>query len=217
MRRLAPSAIVGAALSSSIAIYDAVHHGLTGQQSVFSEEAGSRWSVALAGIAHSLTYLLVVAVLMTSADRIDGGSIARRWVRRALAATLSVLAGVMAVGSVISRPPGALALLAGAGFLAMFLFGPALGALLVRRAAWRGRAGLLLAPIPLLGAAIVLAALGSDWAHPGYAETALYVGLALLGREHAGEADRGSSKRAKPTWDAADAPAEAEQGGRGTS
>jgi hypothetical protein len=99
-----------------------------------------------------------------------------------LLADLAVLAGVFVVGTVLSRFPGPVEAVAGIAFIVMFLLGAALGACLLRRPGLRLPAILLLAPVVLIPLAMLADSLAPGWAHPGYAETALYLGLALLSR-----------------------------------
>lgn len=71
---------------------------------------------------------------------------------------------------------------AGVAFASMFLLAVALSLCLVRVRQLRPSAVLLIAVLPALGLAIILQAIGSAFAHPAYAETAVYLGIALLGR-----------------------------------
>jgi hypothetical protein len=96
-----------------------------------------------------------------------------------LAADLAVLAtGYLLVNVVDSEILGATA---GVTFLAMFILGAALGGTLLRRPHVRVPAALMVAVVPLIGLTFALEALAPGWGHPGYAETSLYLGIALLG------------------------------------
>jgi len=121
-------------------------------------------------------------VLIQDADRIDGSSRFVRWVRRLLLGDLALLAAIFAVGTVLAKMPAALAVPAGVAFILMFLLGAVLGVALIRRRGLRLPAVLMTAAIPLIPLTAAIGAIAPDWAHPGYAESALYLGLALLAR-----------------------------------
>ena len=70
---------------------------------------------------------------------------------------------------------------AGVAFRVMFVLGVALGATLLRRPDLRVPAGLMVAVVPVIALTFALEALALGWGHPGYAETALYLGIGLLG------------------------------------
>ena len=80
-------------------------------------------------------------------------------------------------------------MVAGIAFLLMFLLGTALGALLLRTADLRVPAALLVSTLPVIGLTILLGVLAPGWGHPAYAETTLYVGIALLGTTIAARTD----------------------------
>jgi hypothetical protein len=124
-------------------------------------------------------------VLVRNASRIDEGSAARRWIRRLLAIDLAVLA----VGFVFSYllDSEVWGGVAGVTFILMFVLGVVLGATLLRRPDVRLPAVLMVAVVPVIGLTFALAALAPGWGHPGYAETALYLGIALLGTRLADE------------------------------
>ena len=83
--------------------------------------------------------------------------------------------------------------MAGVAFASMFILAVALGFCLVRVRELRPSAVLLLAVLPAIGLAIILNAIGSAFAHPAYAETAVYLGIALLGqRAQTGACSAGS-------------------------
>ena len=42
--------------------------------------------------------------------------------------------------------------------------------------------------VPIIGLTLALEAVADGWGHPGYAETALYLGIALLGLRAAAQA-----------------------------
>jgi hypothetical protein len=130
---------------------------------------------------HGLTYALRAAALVHCATRIDAGRAAVRWLRRIAVVDLVLLAVPFlysaATGAV--GGDGLLGAVLGFAFLALFPLAVALGAVLAARPATRGLpAWVLLATLPLLGLTVLANAVG--WAHPGYAETSVYLGLAPL-------------------------------------
>ncbi len=181
-------AITAATIYSAMSLYDAVHHGVTGEGSVFSDKYGTTWATITIGIVAAVSFIVNAAILVIERIRIDRGSRLRRWVRRLLAADLAVLAAVFGIGIPLMgalRPvslDAAVGAVAGVAFASMFLLAVALGLCLVRVRQLRPSAVLLIAVLPALGLAIILQAIGSAFAHPAYAETAVYLGIALLGR-----------------------------------
>jgi hypothetical protein len=179
-------AIAGAAATSSIALYDAVHHGLTGRYSVFSSDSDLP-GVELAGsLVHGFTYAALATVLLVQ-SRITSNSQAYRWMCRLLSADFVVLAAVFLIGepiaaatgiSIDATPAGPIA--GGITFLLMFLLSFALGFTILRRPERRTSAVILLAIGPVLLLTVTAAALGSEFAHPAYAETLVHFGVALL-------------------------------------
>jgi hypothetical protein len=97
-------------------------------------------------------------------------------------ADLAVLAGVFVVGTVLADYPAPVEIVAGVAFVLMFLLGATLGLSLLRRPDLRLSAVLLAAPLALIPLAMLAETLTPGWGHPGYAETALYLGLATLAR-----------------------------------
>jgi hypothetical protein len=72
----------------------------------------------------------------------------------------------------------------GVAFLLAFVLGAALGLTLVRRPDLRPAAVCLSAIAALIPLTILMGILQSRWTHIAYAETALYIGIALLARKH---------------------------------
>jgi hypothetical protein len=179
MMQLARAALGAAAAASVYSIADAAVRATSDTTPVWDPEGGSTWAVVAAGLLLSVTFVLLAAVLSSAASPIDEGSGARRWVRRALVLDLVVLA----VGGILSSIVGAefLGAVAGIAFLAMFLLGTILGAMLLRRSHLRVPAVLMVATLPVLVLSFLLGAVAPEWAHPAYAETVLYIGIALLG------------------------------------
>ena len=199
MTRLGKAALAAAVAGSTISIADAVYTGATGHTAPWDDPAAPGWATAAVNTLIVVIFVLLAAVLVRAAGRIDGNSRVVPWVRRLLAADLAVLAGVLAVGVVLDGFPGPLEILAGVGFLLMFLLGVTLGICLLRDPGLRGPAVLLTSPLLLLPLAMLASVLAPGWDHPGYAETALYLGLALLGTTTGDQHDRTTPSKKAPT------------------
>lgn len=126
-----------------------------------------------------VTFLALAAVLLAAGGWIDQGSRAHRWLRCLLAVDLLVLAVGVAVAN--GAETGPYVAIAGAAFLGMFLLGVGLGIALLRRSELPTPALLMTAPLGLLPLAFLIDAVAPGWGHPAYAETALYLGIAVLG------------------------------------
>lgn len=180
-------AISAAVAFSALSVYDALHHGFTGRPSAFSDPNGTTgWTLATSALSVG-TFAALGAVLVSTRHEIDHGRKARTWVRRLLTIDLAVLAAVFAFGApFLSEPDSAigagLAPVAGSSFAAMFLLAFVLGLSILRRRALRVSAVLLTAVVPVIGLTLALPSLAPGFEHPAYAETAVYLGLALLGR-----------------------------------
>jgi len=181
-------AITAATIYAAMSLYDAVHHGVTGKGSAFSDEYGTTWATIAIGIVAAMSFIANGAILVIERIRIDRGSRLHRWVRRLLVADLAVLAAVFGIGIPLMGTLEAVSLdtavgaVAGVAFASMFILAVALGLCLVRVRELRPSVVLLLAVLPAIGLAIILNAIGSAFAHPAYAETAVYLGIALLGQ-----------------------------------
>lgn len=179
-------ALAGATVTSSIALFDAATHGITGEYSIFADESGVRWALVLAALAHGLPYLAFCAVLVLEAPLIrSAGRVAAglRWV-------LLVSMAILAVGFTFLAPfmepsgsgPGLVfGAIATVGFAGMLLSALTIGPFLLTAPGLRPGSWVLCAMLPVLGLTFVLAAVATDWAHPAYLETVLHFGIALLG------------------------------------
>jgi hypothetical protein len=181
MNRLIWAALVAATAVAAIALTDAVTHGLTGEFSMFAD-GGPEWAYNASTAVHGILYALLVAVLVVEGRRIDDGRRSVRWVRRVLVVLLAVMAVSFLLGvAVRTDPPGWLLALTTAGFVLSFPVSGVLGILLLRSPGRLLPAVLLTAVLGGLGLTLLLAALGSDFAHPAYAEALQFFGVALLG------------------------------------
>lgn len=187
MTRTGRAALTAAILTSALSVADAANQGVTGHP-LIDQETNATWAYASSSLLLAATFGLLAAVLAEQADRIDAGSRTVRWLRRLMQGDLAVLALVFAGGLVVDGYPEtslvyrAWGAIAGIAFLMMFLIGTVLGVSLLRRSDRRVAAALMAAPLVLIPITFAVATLAGDWAHPGYAESALYIGLALLGR-----------------------------------
>ena len=192
--------MLSAVLVSAMSIADAVHHGLTGRFLLDDETAAPAVTIAVSALL-AVTFALLAAVLREQAGRIDAGRRTVRWIRRAMQTVLVVLVVVFVGGPVVEGTADGSALhriieaLGGAGFALMFLVGVVLGAALLRRAQLRPAAALMAAPIVVIPLTLLIATFAPDWAHPAYAETALYIGVALLGYRSSAQRDVEQAER----------------------
>ena len=178
MKHLERAALGAAVALSVLSIGDAVLRATSDTVPPWDDEGGTTWAITSTNLLMTVTFGLLAAVLVRHAASIDEGSAVRRWLRRLLAADLAVLAcGYVLVSVLDSGIAGAVA---GVAFLVMFVLGALLGGALVRRADVRLPAVLMVAPVPLIALTFALEAVAPGWGHPGYAETALYLGIALL-------------------------------------
>jgi len=176
---------LGAAVALSVlSIGDAILRATTEAVPPWDDEGGTTWGTVTVGVLMAVTFGLLAAVLIRNATWIDRGSAPRRWIRRVLVADMAVLTA----GSVMAPVVDSAVIGASAGFtfLLMFVVGAALGVALLRRTDSRIPALLMASSVPVLGMTFALEALATGWGHPGYAETALYLGIALLGLTAAG-------------------------------
>ena len=182
-------ALLGAAVTSAMALSDAVTHGLTGHYSVFADTSGNAPVQALGDLVHGLTYLALSLVLVREAERFAAvNRVARgcRWVVLVSLATLApgfvLVAPVLAfTGTDAGTPYAIWSGIAGIAFIGMILGSLVLGlALLPSRALGVG-ARVLALMLPVAGLTALIAWLASGWAHPAYLETTLHFGLATLG------------------------------------
>lgn len=186
-------ALAGCVGLSTIALNDAVTHGLTGQYTVFNDESGRTVPLLLSDLVHGLTYAALCLVLVREAGRFaDTNRVARvaRVARRVLLVSLALLALGFVVASPVmllwtGEPTGVGAVVWGVigtgALLAMVLAGIVLGLALARRNPLGLGGRVLLALLPVIVATIGLGLVAPDWAHPGYTEMVINVGVALLG------------------------------------
>ena len=188
MTRIGWTALVVAVLISAYSVAEAIAVGITGQ-SIVDPDAGPKVAQGAVGVVLTLTFALSVAVLREQAGRIDAGSRPRCWLRRLLQADLAAGAAVSAITVVLTpfSPSGPiqemLGAVGGGAFILAFVLGAALGLTLIRRPELRPAAVCLSSIAALIPLTILMGILQSRWTHIAYAETALYIGIALLARK----------------------------------
>jgi hypothetical protein len=180
------AAMVGAVLLSAIAVTDWIVGGVS----------DSGWPVVAMAAAHAAGYLWLLPVVVALRQHYAPvlGRVGR--------AALSVLAGSLVAmtlgffGLGLVGENDLVGLLAGVGFLGLFLSALVIGVVLWRaRAASRLSATLFMAPVPLLGMLAALNALVVVESHPALMEASVYFGVAVLGQERLTSAQAETSRR----------------------
>lgn len=183
-------ALIGATLTSAIALGDAVTHGLTGQSSVFAGDSGATAWSEIGGLVHGLTYAALGWVLVGERDRFATANRFARVLRLVLIPTFAVMAvAFVMVGPILTvtgvsseSPVGATYDVIGTFvFLVMILGSLLLGLALLRSHSGGVGARVLAAITPVLAITVLLGFLAPAWTHPGYVETLIHFGVALLG------------------------------------
>jgi hypothetical protein len=182
-------ALVGAALTSAIALTDAITHGLTGHYSPFSDDTDLLGVAAAGSVVHGLAYLGLCWVLVAEAGRFASTNRVARVARWVVTGSLALLApGFVLVAPVVvlqdvdsGMAYDLFGAVASAGFAGLILGSLVLGLALLRNPAAGIGGRLLSLLLPVFGLTLLLAWLAPAWAHPAYLETVIYFGLALLG------------------------------------
>lgn len=194
MTRIGLAALLAAVLASAYSIAEAIATPIIGHPIVDPDRPGL--AVDAVGVVLVLTFILCVAVLLQQSARIDARSSFRRWVRRLLLADLTILATTFSIGFLIERiaPNGTAAKImenvGSIAFILMFLLGAALGWSLIRCPDLRAGARCLASIAALIPLTILVGTLLPGWAHAAYAETALYIGTALLANQPKSQHDK---------------------------
>lgn len=178
---LLPAALLGAGGISAIALFDAATHGITGEYSAFAE-GGEGWPPVVGSLVHGLGYLVLTACLILRAEEIDSGSRAVRWFRRLTAVAMGILGTLFLVGTVVPNlmDGEASGMVGSTAFLAMFLFGTALGISLLATGRRTPATWALIGILAAFCLMVVLGFVAPTWLHPAYPETAVHFGVALL-------------------------------------
>lgn len=182
MKLLPIAALIGATIVSTVALTDALWQGFEGTPSPWAEAGGLSWMERSVDFAHAIPYFLLVALLVQVGPRIDRGGFTR-WVRRLLVLSFALFGAVMlwsGFSGVGVEALGGLGIVFTVAFLFMLVLPIVLGFALIRRPGFRLPAAFLVAPVILLPLIFVLSNF-TGFAHPGFAETAVNFGIALLG------------------------------------
>jgi hypothetical protein len=134
------------------------------------------------GIVHAGVYTLLAAALIQAGRVIDAGrTLVRvlRWIIIAGYMVFAVMYGWIGIVDPAYDGTGVYEVVITAAFAVSLLLPIVLGFALIRRREFRVPAILLIAPVVLLPLTFILGAL-TDWGHPGYMETAVNFGVALL-------------------------------------
>lgn len=181
-------ALIGATMTSALALTDAATHGITGEYSWFSDDSGVLAAQVFAAIVHGLTYAALGFVLVREATLIDAAGRLQAGIRKVLVCALGLLAAVFLLVAPFFRSPeeagavgAVLGVLMTVGFFALLLGSLIIGPLLLRAPRLRTGSRVLTAMLPVLGVTVVMAFVATAWAHPAYLETTMHFGLALLG------------------------------------
>lgn len=101
-------ALTGAAVTSGIALFDAVTHGITGDYSWFADDSGVRPAQVFSALAHGLTYVALCLVLVREAALIAAAGRVQAIVRWVLVGSLTLLAaGFLLVAPFLESPESA--------------------------------------------------------------------------------------------------------------
>ena len=181
-------ALIGATLTSTIALSGAVVGGVSGRE-LSLPNAGSGWIVAMI-LVHGFTYAALSWVLIRERAQLDQANRFARAVRYVLLASLGVLAlgfvlvaPVMEIAKVPPTGPVGIAWgwIASIGFAGMIISSLLLGVAVLRNNPLGYGGRLLLLLVPVLGVTVLLGFIDSHWAHPGFVETIIHFGVALIG------------------------------------
>jgi hypothetical protein len=175
------AALTGAVLTSGLALADAVWQATADGPAPWTPGEGIEWVARIGDALHGVTFVLLAAALMHVGARIDAGRGAVRWLRRVLAVDLGLMGVAFCSSALVVTlgGEGLLGAIGGAAFLALFVLAIVLGVVMLSRRPTRHLpAWLMAAPIALIPLTVLADTVG--WAHPGYAETAVYVGVGLL-------------------------------------
>ena len=183
MKVLPLAALVAAAMLSALIVLDVVWNANNPDQvGPWLDAEGHPYLLPITGILHAAMYALLAAALIQSGRVIDGGRRfvrVLRWILISIFALFAGLFGVSTVDPSAADTSGVYEILANVAFAVSLIAPIVLGFALIRRREFRVPAILLIAPVVLLPLTFVLEAF-TVFAHPGYTETAVNLGLALL-------------------------------------
>jgi hypothetical protein len=182
------AALIGCVGLSGIAVTDAFVQATTGHDSIFGAEDGPVGAILASDLWHGLTYAALTWVLIAEAARFAAANRLARACRWVLVVGLaaSAVSFVVIVPALLltDSGDGAFAEVFGALGTPIF-FGTILGAIVLGLAVISNPLGLggrvLLLILPVTAIVIALAFLAPAYAHPGWVETAVNFGIALVG------------------------------------
>jgi hypothetical protein len=183
------AALIGCVGLSGIALTDAFVQATTGHDSILAADDGPVGAIVASDIWHGLTYAALTWVLITEAARFGAADrVARicRWVLVVcLAASAVSFVAIVPTLLLTQSQDGAFAAVFGALGTPIF-FGTILAAIVLGLSLIRmnpvGIGGRVLALIlPVTAVIVALAFLAPAYAHPGWVETVVNFGIALIG------------------------------------
>ncbi|WP_395727910.1 hypothetical protein [Nakamurella sp.] len=201
------AALIGCVGLSGIALTDAFVQATTGHDSIFAADDGPVGAIVASDVWHGLTYAALTWVLIAEAARFAAANrVARicRWVLVVCLAASAVSFVVIVPALLVTESTdGAFAAVFGALGTPIF-FGTILAAVVLGLALIRtnpvGIGGRVLVLIlPVTGIIIALAFLAPAYAHPGWVETVVNVGIALIGVGVAAPAVAGAAAEVSPS------------------
>ena len=183
------AALIGCVGLSGIALTDAFVQATTGHDSLFADDAGPLGAVLASDVWHGLTYAALTWVLIAEAGRFGAANRAARICRWVLVVCLaaSAVSFVVIVPALLLTDSGESAFAAVFGalgtpiFLGTILAAIALGFAVLRRNPLGVGGRVLLLILPVTAVVVALAFLAPAYAHPGWVETVVNVGIALVG------------------------------------
>ncbi len=198
------AALIGCVGLSGIALTDAFVQATAGHDSIFAAEDGPVGAVLASDVWHGLTYAALAWVLVAEAARFAAANRAARICRWVLIVCLAA----SAVSFVVIVPALLLTDSGDGGFAEVFgalgtpiFFGTILSAIVLGLTLVRsnpiGLGGrVLLLILPVTAVVLALAFLVPAYAHPGWVETVVNVGIALVGVGVGAAAGAGSDSEA---------------------
>jgi peptidoglycan/LPS O-acetylase OafA/YrhL len=182
MKPLPLAGLVAAASLSTLIVLDIIWNASNPDQpGPWVDAEGSPALARFLSGVHVALYALLAAGLIRYGRVIDGGRrfvTVIRWIIAAGYAVFAVLFAWLMINSTMSVD-GVYATLSTVAFAATLLVPIVLGFGLIRRREFRVPSILLIAPLVVFPLVLLLEAF-TDWAHPGYLETVVNFGVALL-------------------------------------
>lgn len=182
MKLLPLAALAAAAVLSTIMAADIIWNAHNPDEAGPWMDGSHPYLRSALSLAHSGVYVLLAAALIQAGRSIDGRRVFVRVLRWIVIAGYAVFAAMYGWTGIVDpgyTPEGLLGAVVNGAFLTSLLVPVVLGFALIRRRDLRLPVILLIAPVALLPLTIVLGMIGA-WGHPGYVETAVNFGVALL-------------------------------------